>query len=129
MANMGSHAIWLLEHIGPVMQWREKLNRQQLQDWAYPRIVRQHYERMTGHGTLKSPPADNSALQIEIDRLKRENAKLATALSTRDVLRPWQVGKAVGKLYDGAELIEPIEPGQHDYQRLQGSRASSRRKR
>jgi hypothetical protein len=82
----GSQAIWLAENIGPLTKWREGLTRQQLFDWVTPRIVREHYEHMT-KGSAPKPDKvgqDNVLLQTEINRLKRENAELTSALAARE---------------------------------------------
>jgi hypothetical protein len=79
-----SHACWLADNVTDVMRWREALASNQREAWVSPRVIHQHYDRMTKPKEEKASTASSESrgnkdqtiirLQEEVDMLRKKGA-------------------------------------------------------
>jgi hypothetical protein len=81
-ASTISHACWLHDNATDVIRWRETLSSNQREAWTTPKVVHQHYDRLTKpvlkkEATASSAARENNAqtiirLQEELDLLRKK---------------------------------------------------------
>src|SRR4051794_18188431 len=64
-AGTVSHSIWLHEHAADVIRWRDTLSAKQRQDWVTPKVVHQHFERMTKPKVEDEPAISSPRLEMQ----------------------------------------------------------------